>query len=78
MRSQHAIVKHMDESGDLVISASKLAHKEAIHGKLPAIDVVIGNPDVRNCGVPGVNLQRAMQCRPDNIFVNPGVHDVRA
>ena len=81
LQNKGTIVKCLDESGNAVISVPKLANNEALYGNFSAVNVVIRNLDVRTCdnpGIGGIDLQWAMQCRLENVFVNTGVYSVQA
>lgn len=73
------IVKCLAESGTAVISAAK--SREALYGSFSAVSVVIRNLEVRtydNPGIGGIDLNHAIQCKLENVFINTGVYNVRA
>jgi len=73
------IVKSLSKSGPAVISAS--SSPESLYGGFSAVNVVIKNLDVRTYddpGIGGIDLQYALQCKLENVFVNTGVYNVQA
>lgn len=73
------IVKGLSKSSPAVISAS--ASPDSLYGGFSAVNVVIKNLDVRtqdDPGIGGIDLQYALQCRLENVFINTGVYNVRA
>lgn len=73
------IVKCLAGSGPAVISAARPG--QALYGAFSAVNVILRNLDVRtddNPGIGGVDLQHAMQCMLENVFINTGVYNVRA
>ncbi len=79
LRDHGTIVKCLAEDGPAVISAQKSA--AALYGSFSAVHVVLKNLDVRtydNSAIGGVDLQHALQCRLENVFINTGVYNVRA
>ena len=79
LQNRGTIVKCLAESGTSVISASPSAN--SLYGGFSAVYVVIKNLDVRtydNPGISGIDLQWAMQCKLENVFVNTGVYNVQA
>ena len=76
---QGTIVKSLSESGPAVISAA--GSTDSLYGGFSAVYVVIRNLDVRTYddpGVGGIDLNYALQCRLENVFVNTGVYNVDA
>lgn len=79
LRNDAAIVKCLAEAGPAVISV--VQSREALYGSFSAVNVVLRNLDVRtydNPGIGGVDLQYALQCKLENVFINTGVYNVRA
>jgi hypothetical protein len=79
LRDQGTILKCLDKKGPAVISAQ--AAEKALYGGFSAVNVVIGNLEVRTYDDPaisGIDLQYAMQCRLDNVFINTGVYNVQS
>jgi hypothetical protein len=79
LRNHGPILKCADESGPAVISAAK--SDKPLYGTFSAINVVLKNLEVRtydNPGIGGIDLQHAMQCKLENVFINTGVYNVRA
>ncbi len=73
------IVKSLSLTGPAVISAE--GSPEALYGGFSAVNVVIRNLDIRTYddpGIGGIDLQYAMQCKIDNVFINTGVYNVQA
>lgn len=73
------IIKGLAKSGPAVISAT--ASTDSLYGGFSAVNVVVRNLDVRtqdDPGMGGVDLQYALQCRLENVFINTGVYNVRA
>ena len=73
------IVKSLSKSGPAVISANRATN--SIYGEFSAVHVVIKNLDVRTYddpGIGGIDLQHAVQCRLENVFINTGVYNVQA
>ena len=79
LRNDGTIVKCLAETGPAVISASR--SPKSLYGGFSALNVVVRNVDVRtydNPGIGGVDLQYALQCKLENVFINTGVYNVRA
>ncbi len=79
LQNHGPILKCLAESGPAVISAAK--SDKPLYGTFSAINVVLKNLDVRtydNPGIGGIDLQHAMQCKMENVFINTGVYNVRA
>lgn len=73
------IVKGLSKSGPAVISASP--SPESLYGGFSAVNVVVKNLDVRTYddpGIGGIDLQYALQCKLENVFVNTGIYNVQA
>lgn len=79
LRNHGTIVKSLSETGPAVIYA--MPSPQSLYGGFSAIYVVIRNLDVRtydNPGIAGIDLNFALQCRLENVFVNTGVYSVQA
>lgn len=79
LRDDATIVKCLAETGPAVISADRST--DSLYGGFSAVSVVIRNLDVRtydNPRIGGIDLQHALQCKLENVFVNTGVYNVRA
>jgi len=79
MQNKGAIVKCLDESGAAVISAARSPN--SLYGGFSAVYVIIRNLEVRtydNPGIGGIDLNYALQCRLENVFVNTGIYNVQA
>ena len=79
LQQNGTIVKCLAISGVAVISAS--ASPDSLYGGFSAVYVVLRNLDVRtydNPAIGGIDLNNAMQCRLENVFVNTGVYNVQA
>jgi len=73
------IVKCLSKSGPAVISAS--SSPNSLYAEFSAVYVVIKNLDVRTYddpGIGGIDLQYAVQCKLENVFINTGVYNVQA
>jgi hypothetical protein len=73
------IVKCLATTGPAVISASRSPN--ALYGGFSAVHVVLRNLDVRTYddpGIGGIDLNFALQCRLENVFINTGVYNVQA
>ena len=73
------IVKGLSKSGPAVISASP--SPESLYGGFSAVNVVVKNLDVRTYddpGIGGIDLQYALQCKLENVFINTGIYNVQA
>ena len=71
------IIRCPDKSGPAVVSASA----GTLYAGFSGAYVVIRNLDVRtynNPGISGVDLQKAVQCRLENVFVNTDIYNVQA
>lgn len=79
LRNDATIVKCLAETGPAVISVVK--SRQALYGSFSAVNVVLRNLDVRtydNPGIGGIDLEYALQCKVENVFINTGVYNVRA
>jgi hypothetical protein len=79
LQQNGAIVESLATSGAAVISAS--SSPDSLYGGFSAVYVVLRNLDVRtydNPAIGGIDLNYAMQCRLENVFVNTGVYNVQA
>jgi len=73
------IVKSLGKSGPAVISASSSTN--SLLGVFSAVNVVIKNLEVRtydNPGISGIDLEHAVQCKIENVFINTGIYNVQA
>lgn len=73
------IVKSTSKTGAAVISASGSA--DSLYGGFSAVYVVVKNLDVRTYDDPaigGIDLEHALQCKLENVFINTGVYSVQA
>jgi len=80
LQDHGTIVKCLDAAGPAVISAVA-PPDSGLYGGFSAVNVVLRNLDVRtddNPRIGGVDLNHAMQCRLENVFINTGVYNVRA
>lgn len=81
LQNKGSIVKCLAESGGAVISVPKPTKEQALYLGFSAVYVVIKNLDIRtydNPGISGIDLEWAVQCRLENVFVNTGVYNVQA
>jgi len=79
LRNDGAIVKCLAETGPAVITVVKCP--KALYANFSAVNVVIKNLDVRTSdspGIGGIDLQYALQCKLEDVFINTGVYNVRA
>lgn len=79
LQQNGTIVKSLAPSGAAVISASPSSN--SVFGAFSAVYVVLRNLDVRtydNPAIGGIDLNNAMQCRLENVFVNTGIYNVQA
>lgn len=79
LRDKGSIVKCLETSGAAVISASPSSN--SLYGGYSAVHVVIRDLDVRtydNPAISGIDLNFAMQCRLENVFINTGLYNVQA
>jgi hypothetical protein len=79
LQNNGTIVRSLSKSGPAVISAS--SSPESLYGGFSAVHVVVKNLDVRTYddpGIGGIDLQYALQCKLENVFVNTGVYNVQA
>ena len=73
--NNNTIVKSLDTSGPAVISAMPGA------AKFSWVNVVVKDLEVRTYNDPaigGIDLEWAVQCRIENVFINTGVYNVQA
>lgn len=80
LRNQGTIIKCLDLEGSAVIKAEG-SGQGSLYGGFSGVNVVMRNLDVRtydNPAISGIDLQFAMQCRLENIFINTGVYNVQA
>jgi hypothetical protein len=79
LQNNGTIVKSLAQSGPAVISAS--SPPDSVYGGFSAIHVVIKNLDIRTYddpGIGGIDLQYALQCKLENVFINTGVYNVQS
>ena len=79
LQNNGTIVKSLSKSGPAVISAS--SSPDSLYGGFSGVNVVIKNLDVRTYddpGIGGIDLQYAIQCKLENVFINTGVYNVQA
>ncbi len=77
--SKGTIVKSTAESGSAVISVNRTP--KPMYLEFSGVYVVIRNLEVRtydNPGIGGIDLNRAVQCRLENVFINTGIYNVQA
>ena len=81
LQQKGTIVKSLATSGAAVISAASSPPASAIYGNFSAVHVIIRNLDVRtydNPQIGGIDLNFALQCRLENVFINTGIYNVQA
>ena len=79
LQNRGTIVKCLAESGAAVVSAGKSPN--SLYGGFSAVYVVVRNLDVRTYddpGIGGIDLNYALQCKLENVFVNTGIYNVQA
>lgn len=79
LQNHGTIIKCLSRTGSAAISADRSPH--ALYGGFSAVQVVLRNLDVRTYDDPaigGIDLNYAMQCRLENVFVNTGVYNVQS
>lgn len=79
MQANGTIIKSLAPSGPAVIAVSRSPNP--LYGGFSAVSVVLKNLDVRTYddpGIGGVDLQYALQCKLENVFINTGVYNVQA
>ncbi|MFN5421901.1 MAG: glycosyl hydrolase family 28-related protein [bacterium] len=79
LRKHGTIIQCLEKSGPAVISVSKST--DALYGEYSAVHLIIRNLDIRsydNPAIDGVDLQWAMQCRLENVFINTDIYNVQA
>ena len=79
LQQNGTIVKSLATSGAAVISASPSTN--SVFGAFSAVYVVLCNLDIRtydNPAIGGIDLNHALQCKLENVFVNTGVYNVQA
>jgi len=75
LHGNNTIVKNLDASGAAVISAVRWP------GDFSYVHVVVKDLEVRTYddpGIGGIDLEWAVQCRIENVFINTGVYSVQA
>ena len=73
------IIKCLSDSGPAVIIAQNKPEK--LYMVFSGVNVSLRNLDVRtydNPGIGGIDLQNAVQCKIENVFVNTDVYNVQA
>lgn len=73
------IVKSLAESGPAVISVS--SSPKPMYMGFSMVNVVVKNLEVRtydNPGISGIDLENAVQCKIENVFINTGIYNVQA
>ncbi|MCM4152893.1 hypothetical protein DHD05_14970 [Arenibacter sp. N53] len=73
------VVKSLAPTGAAVITANSSSN--SLYEKFSGVNVIIKNLDVRtydNPGIGGIDLQYALQCKIENVFINTGVYSVQA
>lgn len=79
LQNKGTIIKSLETTGAGVISADKSPN--SLYGGFSAVYVVVRNLDVRtydNPAISGIDLNYAMQCRLENVFINTGLYNVQA
>jgi hypothetical protein len=79
LQDHGTIIKCLDTQGPAAISAS--GSGQSLYGGFSGVHVAIRNLDVRtsdNPGIGGIDLQHALQCTIENVFINTGVYNVQA
>lgn len=79
LQNKGTIVKCLAGTGPAVISAQQ--SPAALYGGFSAVNVVIKNLDVRsydNPSIGGIDLNYALQCKLENVFINTGIYSVQA
>lgn len=79
LQDQGTIIKCLDTQGPAVIYARDSG--QSLYGGFSGVHVVIRNLDVRtsdNPAIGGIDLQHALQCTIQNVFINTGVYNVQA
>ena len=79
LRKHGTILQCLEKSGPAVISVSKST--DALYGDYSAVHVIIRNLDIRsydNPAIGGVDLQWAMQCQLENVFINTDIYNVQS
>ena len=77
LRQKGTIVKSLATSGAAVISAAS----STFYSDFSAVHVIIRNLDVRTYNNPkigGIDLNYAVQCRLENVFINTDIYNVQA
>ncbi len=79
LQTNGSILRCLDTTGPAVISATRSS--QSLYGGFSAVNIIIRNLDVRtqdNPAIAGIDLQFAMQCKLENVFINTGVYNVQA
>ena len=73
------IVKSLAKSGPAVISVS--SSPNPLYSRFSGVNVVVKNLEVRtydNPGISGIDIENAVQCKIENVFINTGIYNVQA
>jgi hypothetical protein len=79
VQNHGTIIKSLSQNGPAVISAS--SSPKPLYAEFSGVYVVIKNVEVRTYddpGISGIDLQHALQCRLESVFINTGVYNVQA
>ncbi len=79
LQQNGTIIKCLASSGAAVISAAPSTN--SLYGGFSAVYVILRNLEVRTQDDPpigGIDLQYAVQCKLEDVFVNTGVYNVQA
>lgn len=79
LRRHGTIIQCLEKSGPSVISVDKST--DALYGSYSAVHVIIRNLDIRsydNPAIGGVDLQWALQCQLENVFINTDIYNVQS
>ena len=77
--SKSTTIKSLAKSGSAVISVSSLPNP--MYMGFSGVNVVVKNLEVRTYddpGIGGINLEHALQCKLENVFINTGIYNVQA
>jgi hypothetical protein len=79
LQNHGTIVKCLDQTGPAVVLVRP--SPQPLYGGFSGIYVILRNLEVRthdNPGIGGVDLEHAVQCRLENVFINTGIYNVQA
>ena len=79
LRKHGTIIQCLDKSGPAVIVVNKSIN--ALYGDFSAVHMIIRNLEVKtydNPAIGGIDLEWAMQCRLENVFINTDIYNVQA